>query len=370
MDAMADVRAAEYATVGALLVDPTRLDGVRAWLHADDFWFPPPGLIYERLCEPAAGGHAAGPEAVLERLREHGELDRDGTAVRELVEMLESVPAVSAVDDYARLVVQGSLLRAVEAAGTRVRQVSASGDVDAVFDIATDERNTVDAARARWRQVAGRPAIGPAGEGVDAPARPGRRDGRPRPAGSAETIVVGSLLLAPREADRIAGWLRPEDFGDRRAGAVYERLQAIVAAGGTADRVTVAAAMGEGRPAGPRSGWARLLAGWEATVPSPVAVTASARRVLEGSLLVAAEQCGARLVGAGRSGRGGADTVLDQACGELSTLVAERTRWHRAHGDAAYSTVSVAAPVELDGPMLEPVLASAARDGQCRAVGD
>jgi replicative DNA helicase len=362
----ADLQAAEYATVGALLLDPTRLDGVRHWLHADDFWFPAPALIYERLCEPVATGEAAGPEAVLQRLREHGELDRHGTAVRELVEMVESVPSMPSVGDYARLVVQGSLLRTVQAAGTRVRQVSASGDVDAVFDIASDQRNAVGAARARWRQVTDRPAIEPAPEGVDASARTGRRGGRPGPA---EAVVVGSLLLAPRQADRIADWLRPEDFADRRAGAVYERLQAIVAAGGTADRVTVAAAMGEGRSAAPRPGWTRLLAGWEAMVPSPVTVPASARGVLEGSLLGAADRCGARLVAAGRSSRGGADRVLDQACGDLSALVAERARWHRASGDADCPVFSVAAPLELDGPVLEPALAAAARDGQGRAVG-
>jgi replicative DNA helicase len=116
----------EYATVGGLLLAPRFLDQVGGWLHLADFQHGQCGEVYQVLLDLHAAGRPIDAVLVLAELRATGRLDRGGFLARELIRMVEAVPATVMTPHYARLVVADAIYRHVELVGGRVAQVGRS----------------------------------------------------------------------------------------------------------------------------------------------------------------------------------------------------------------------------------------------------
>jgi hypothetical protein len=123
--------------------------------------------------------------------------------------------------------------------------------------------------------------------------------------GLAEYATVGSLMLAPAGVDRVAEWLRAEDFRDPLSREVFGLLVAMRDRSLVIDPVTV---LGElrrrGRPGGDGVAAMTLIRMVEA-VPVPGAVAAYGRLVLAASIGRQLEAAGTRLAQVGRGRRGG-----------------------------------------------------------------
>jgi replicative DNA helicase len=161
--------------------------------------------------------------------------------------------------------------------------------------------------------------------------------------GQAEYATVGSLMLAPAGLDRVAGWLRPEDFRDPLGQEVFGVLLAMRDRWAVIDPVTV---LGElrrrGRLAGDGAAAMALIRMVEA-VPVPGAVTAYGRLVLAASIGRQLEAAGTRLAQVGRGRRGEPSDWLDRATEALGALDAARARWDTASGTGPVDRTSVPA---------------------------
>lgn len=150
--------------------------------------------------------------------------------------------------------------------------------------------------------------------------------------GQAEYATLGSLMLAPAGLDRVAEWLRTEDFRDPLSRDVFGLLVAMRDRSLVIDPVTV---LGELRRRGRLGGdgvAAMTLIRMVEAVPVPGAVTAYGRLVLAASIGRQLEGAGTRLAQVGRGRRGEPSDWLDRATEQLAALVAARARWDTATG--------------------------------------
>ena len=251
---MDDIRCAEQALVAALVLAPERRRVVASWLRGSDFASATCGLIFDRLGELGGDRGAVEASSLLESLRVHGDLRSDGYPIAQLMRWFDEVPPHPPVAAYGGLVLEGWLARRVEAAGTRLVQVAASGAPARALAAAAGQRTMLAAARRRWCAVPEQ--VGRSATRTVPPASV-RGAGR-SPAGdvSAELVVVGSVLAAPGVVRRLSGWLQTSDFVHQHLAHAYGMAVSMAASGAPVDRITVGAEL---RRAAPRVGWARLL---------------------------------------------------------------------------------------------------------------
>ncbi len=101
---------AEESVLGAMLLKSQAVADAVQTLHADDFYKPAHGHIFEAISSLYAGGEAIDPVTVAEELKRAGLLDAiGGPAV--LLTVQSRTPAVSNAAHYARIVEENSLLR-------------------------------------------------------------------------------------------------------------------------------------------------------------------------------------------------------------------------------------------------------------------
>jgi replicative DNA helicase len=155
-----EVREAEEAVLGTLLragVDDLVPDLVSA-LEPDDFSSPLRGELWDLLCSMRAAGQACDPITVTARLRERGELERQGGAVA-LHQLHDAVPTAAHALHYADIIREEAQWRALAAAGTRVmtsvqrREGTAAEAAEAAVDAARAVRDRQGAAEAPARDL-------------------------------------------------------------------------------------------------------------------------------------------------------------------------------------------------------------------------
>lgn len=154
---MSDDLDPEYATVGGLLLAPNLLEPLRGWLRPDDFARGACTEIYTLLLDMHAGSRPIDAVLVLAELRARGQIDRGGFLPREMITMIETVPAPAMTPHYAQLVVEQAIFRRIAAAGGRLTQVGKNRR-----GTPTDAYRSLDAIlgelradRARWSQLTG-----------------------------------------------------------------------------------------------------------------------------------------------------------------------------------------------------------------------
>lgn len=143
----------------------------------------------------------------------------------------------------------------------------------------------------------------------------------------ADYATVGGLLLAPQQLDRVARWLRAEDFARPLCGEIYALVSSMRAASRPVDSVTVFGELrrlGRVRADGYPSG--ELIAMVE-SVPVAGMTPYYAQQVLEASVFRRIEKVGTHFSQVGRGRRRGPDAAFN-TLGECWEDLAEvRGRW-------------------------------------------
>ncbi|MFD3518496.1 AAA family ATPase [Streptomyces sp. NPDC058657] len=147
----AELEAAEAAVLGALLTPGDVADAVFLeiveQLEAADFREPRHQLVYDMACSLRARRETCDPITMTKALTKSGDLARVGGLLY-LHQLVDAVPTVYAAVEYAAVVRDAALLRAVEAAGVAAVSAARSGKGGAA-DIAEHAVEEMRAARDR-----------------------------------------------------------------------------------------------------------------------------------------------------------------------------------------------------------------------------
>lgn len=128
---------AEAATLGALLLDPMLLAAVSS-LRPGDFHNPRHGLILAALLDTAATADGKVDQlAVLETLRQRGEVEKVGGAPY-LHTLMQSCPVATQAPYYARLVQQAARRRELLTTARRLVQAAEHPDTEVSKDTVAD----------------------------------------------------------------------------------------------------------------------------------------------------------------------------------------------------------------------------------------
>src|SRR2546428_3303442 len=103
---------AEASLLGAVLLDPSLLDLVRAQVHAEDLSREAHRKIYRTILELADSGRDLTFATLTERLRERGELDEAGGPAA-IVGLIEATPSPAYVRGYTIVVERAAILRRI-----------------------------------------------------------------------------------------------------------------------------------------------------------------------------------------------------------------------------------------------------------------
>ncbi|RHA38705.1 replicative DNA helicase [Cellulomonas rhizosphaerae] len=137
---------AEKHILGSLLNRPALVSDVVEIVQPADMYAPRHEVIYRSIITMDARGLAIDPLTVGEYLTGTGELAAAGGALY-LADLYATPPATSNAPYYARIVAEHATRRRLHAAGTRIVQLSASGEGD-VAEIVEQSRAEVDAVSA------------------------------------------------------------------------------------------------------------------------------------------------------------------------------------------------------------------------------
>lgn len=140
---------AEQAVLGALLLEPHRLDQIRGHLHPNDFWRPAHETIYQTICHLADTGRPVEPLTVFNHLNDIKQLARIGGPTY-LHDLEQACGTPANIDYYADLVLKQAKLRQLEQTGTRLVHLAHTADTDDI-DTAYDQAfTTLDESFNRW----------------------------------------------------------------------------------------------------------------------------------------------------------------------------------------------------------------------------
>jgi replicative DNA helicase len=138
---------AEESLLGAMLLSKDAIAIASERLHADDFYKPAHGHVYDAITSLNGAGEPADPVTVADELRRAGLLDAiGGPAI--LVSLQASTPATSNAGRYAKIIEEHSLLR---------RLIGVAGEIAEIgYDLPDDVAKAVDTAESMVFQVAQR----------------------------------------------------------------------------------------------------------------------------------------------------------------------------------------------------------------------
>jgi replicative DNA helicase len=118
---------AEASLLGALLLDPSQLEGLRQRLRSEDFSRESHRRVYRAICELADTGREPTFQSVTEALRSHGELDEVGGPAA-LVGLIEGTPAAAHVRGYASIVERTAILRRLIGAAQGIMRLALTAE--------------------------------------------------------------------------------------------------------------------------------------------------------------------------------------------------------------------------------------------------
>jgi replicative DNA helicase len=134
-------RQLEAAAVGGLILQPSLLTEVSAWLQPDDFANPVYAAWYTLLLQLNDNGGPIDQVTLLAALRRTGRLGHHGQHAVELATIAEHVPLPNAGASYCREVLHESIRRRLADTGIRITQLATS--------TGSDTSDLLDHARAR-----------------------------------------------------------------------------------------------------------------------------------------------------------------------------------------------------------------------------
>jgi len=188
--------AAERALLGAVLLDPGAQGRVLEVVRAGDFLRPWHGQVLAAIGRARSSGEPAGLQEVCAELRRDPDLPagvaRDGVLVAEL---MEAAPKAGHASAYAGVVVENAIRQKLWIAGSRVRQVAASGDLPYALNQVAAARDEVRQSRERWSGLPEewRPEVPSPSGSAARPARAWRPRGPEAEVAVTSTRPAGSL---------------------------------------------------------------------------------------------------------------------------------------------------------------------------------
>ncbi len=126
---------AEKAVLGAIILDPDQIRELANSLRADDFFVDNHKKIYEAMQELFLESKSIDPVTLVEMLVHSGTYNEAGG--KEYVAALaDSVPEISNIKDYARIIKDKSMLRRLITASEEISDMAyaGEGDVDEIID--------------------------------------------------------------------------------------------------------------------------------------------------------------------------------------------------------------------------------------------
>ncbi|MGI5971275.1 MAG: replicative DNA helicase [Oscillospiraceae bacterium] len=128
---------AEQAVLGSILIDPRCVSEVVELLRAEDFYFEQNAEIYGVIYKMFSLSQKIDPVTVLDQMRVEG-LYKEGVSREYFIELMEITPTAANVKEYAQIVRDKALLRAVaEAAGDISSMVfDGTGEADMILQAA------------------------------------------------------------------------------------------------------------------------------------------------------------------------------------------------------------------------------------------
>lgn len=127
---------AEQSVLGAVILDPERLNDIAAILRADDFYLEQHQRIYEAMRDIFARSDAHLDEVtLLEELVSNGTLDEAG-GKSYLAVLAGTVPSVANLSDYVRIIKDKAVLRRLIEASGEISEMAytAEGDTKDILD--------------------------------------------------------------------------------------------------------------------------------------------------------------------------------------------------------------------------------------------
>ena len=127
---------AEQAVLGSMLIDPRCIPDVIGAVKADDFYVQANKEIFETVFSMFSFGQTVDPVTVLDGMKARGVL-HDGSR-QYLLDMMAVTPTAANVLEYAAIVRDRALLRALASVGEEITNMvySGSGQADAVLEAA------------------------------------------------------------------------------------------------------------------------------------------------------------------------------------------------------------------------------------------
>ena len=138
---------AEESLLGSMLLSKDAIAVASELLHADDFYKPAHGHIFDAITALTAAGEPADPVTVAEELRRTNVLDMIGGPAT-LVTLQANTPAVSNAQHYAKIIEEHALLR---------RLIGVAGEIAEIgYEVPEDVTKAVDTAESLVFEVAQR----------------------------------------------------------------------------------------------------------------------------------------------------------------------------------------------------------------------
>ena len=130
---------AEQAVLGSMLIDPRCIPDVIGAVKADDFYVQANKEIFETVFSMFSFGQTVDPVTVLDGMKARGVL-HDGSR-QYLLDMMAVTPTAANVLEYAAIVRDRALLRALASVGEEITNMvySGSGQSDSVLEAAESE---------------------------------------------------------------------------------------------------------------------------------------------------------------------------------------------------------------------------------------
>jgi replicative DNA helicase len=228
---------AEQALLGALLLEPTRVEDVRERLRPKHMYRPAHAALYRVLLDQPTPPDAAITTATRVMTLVHAATAHTaGITPAYAHTLMAACPHPRNALTYARMIVDAADHRTVTAHAIRLEQVAAADrDRDGLHDTLTHHRalhRALDDLAHRW----GEPRRTPMPDFVVQAAPPSK----PCPRDVAdERALVAALITDPHPFDEIARWLLATDFVDRTHAALYQCVTALVHRGEAVDPLTV-----------------------------------------------------------------------------------------------------------------------------------
>ena len=123
---------AEQSVIGSMLVNPNCISEVIELLHSDDFYVEENRRIFESIYQMFNEAARIDPVTVLDRLKLAGLYDEAGGRAY-LMQLMDVTPTSAHVSDYAAIVRDKSLLRAIAQTAGEIQATALAGEGDAAY---------------------------------------------------------------------------------------------------------------------------------------------------------------------------------------------------------------------------------------------